>query len=555
MPKKKEPTKPKKKPPKKKPAKKKSPTSPPRFEYIDKPGTKEVIDFYKKFVLGKLTPQLKRLLSCEHKIVGIFGGNQSGKTYSPAYSYFMRVQGIHPLEDKNRLAKHIRCLCSSLPEGADEEAEHAAQYVELKRIFPSEQIEQDITARKRNLIVRSPTHGKSYFEFISTKQELQSTGGVQRDSLWCDEEPPSNYRDESRMRLLAQDGDEVISLTPTNGLSYLYDDVWLKASVIYRTPIISERFSLPEEEIHKDRDPEIACIQMATDDNPTLRPDTIDRIFEGVDDPDDVAIRRYGVFKQISGRIHKAYDTQTQFVDYDRYFPDGIPYEWFHSRGIDYHESRIPWSVGWISASPQDEWFLWQEFHPNTDGSHALNTYEIARHIARNSGDYYYKINLIDPLAQKKQPNTLMSVVDDLNRHFKQLRTEEGIGTRTYWQSWDTKDTKGRDEVRKRFKNASICGKPFNNKTRKHGRDKYLPTLWVCNTAPHFHKSIQRWSYDEFKTAQTKQINDPKPTPQPKFSHDPMTIECLAKSEHLRRAAERLRRTGGERDYGHRVHR
>jgi len=278
---------------------------------------------------------------------------------------------------------------------------------------------------------------------------------------------------------------------------------------------------------------DIACIQMATDDNPTLSKEVVDRIFEDITDPDMLDLRRYGVFKQMSGRVHKSYDPRICYISAKNYFPGGIPGNWIYARGIDYHESRTPWSVGWMVCSPQNEWFLWQEFHPAIDGANAYNTYEIAKAIARKSGDYFYTVNLIDPLAAKKQPNTLFSAVDDLNRYFDQFRREEGLGTPSYWQGWDTKGTRGRDEIGKRFKNAVQCGKPFNNCIKEKGRKTHLPTLWILDSCPKFHKSLLNWCYGEYVTYGAKAVNDPKMVPQQKNSHDPMVLEALAKDHRL----------------------
>lgn len=474
-----------------------------------------------------------------HKTIGLFFGNQTGKTAQVAKQYVKRVMGIHPITDKNRLAKKIRCMSSTLPESANPEEQDNTQYLELKKLLPPETIEKDITARSQNLVVRRPVglnSAKTVFEFRSSKQELQDVGKIQLSSVWHDEETPKRHREECKMRLLAEDGDEYFSLTPINYLSYTFNDVWQQAAFLYRTKIISEKFGLPRVEHHK-TGKSIACIQAATDNNPILTPESIERIFSDIVDPDELLIRRYAIFKQISGRVHKSYDPHICYINFNKYFKDGVPYDWMHARGIDYHESRTPWSVLWIACSPNDEWFCWKEFHPAIDGPNAYNTEEIAKAIARKSGSYYFQCNLIDPLANKKQPNTLFSATDDLNRHFDALRKAEGIGTPSFWQGWDTKGTTGRDEIAKRFKNAVHCGVPFNNVVKEKGMVKRLPTLWVCDTCPDTNRSLINWCYGEWQSSGSVAVNDPKPTPQQRYSHDNMVLEALAKDQRLLHAS------------------
>jgi len=481
------------------------------------------------------TAVLRVMLGSAHKTTVVFAGNQAGKTSSVAYQYVIRMLGQHPVADKNRLARKIRCMSSSLPVSADSDEQDNTQYLELKKRIPANLIVKDITARSSNMVVRRPvgmSSEKTVFEFRSSKQELQDLGKIQLSSVWHDEETPKTIREECKYRLLAEDGDEFFTVTLTNPLSYVYDELWNRAAAIYRTQAIQDKFNLPEIERFKGRNKDILGIQMATDDNPSLTEDAIERLFEE-DDETLLALRRYGMPAHVTGRVHKTYNPSVGYISFDKWFPDGIPYEWTHARGIDYHESRTPWSVIWLSASPQDEWFSWQEFHPAIDGPNAYNTYEIAKALLRKSEDYMYPLNIIDPLAKKKQPNSGFSTVDDLNRHFSDIRKELGIGTETYWRAWDTKGTEGRSQISKRFKNASRVGRPFNNTVRENGMVKRLPTLWITDRCPKTHQSIMNWRYGEYVASATKMVNDPKGVPQQKYSHDNMVLEAFAKEKMM----------------------
>ena len=442
-------------------------------------------------------------------------------------------------------------MSSTLPSSDQPDEQDNAQYIELKRLIPPELIINDITARKQNLVIKSPTHGKTVFEFRSSKQELQDLGKIPLSSVWHDEETPESIRNECKARLVDEGGDEVFTLTPTNPLSYTFDQVWDRATLIYRSKAIVAKYGGKQVQ-HRNTGYDIACIQSATDDNPILTLEDIEAEFGDIVDPDELAIRRYGVFKAISGRVHKTYDPSICYIAFDDTFPEGIPYEWFHARGVDYHESRLPWSILWLAASPQDEWFFWKEFHPAIDGPNAYNTYEIVKAMARQSEGYEYKVNLIDPLASKKQANSGFSTIDDMNRHFHEFQQMEGLGRPCYWEAWDTKGTTGRDEIAKRFKNAVRCGRPFNNAVKEKGnsvlplrgrKSAYLPTAWLCDTCPKSHQSVLKWRFGEYVAVSTKAVNDPKPTPQQKSSHDCMCMECMAKDQRILHATELMRQT------------
>lgn len=821
----------------------------------------EIATVFRHIGSCKTTPQLKELMGMDYNIVAAFSGNQAGKTWGMAYMYFLRVLGIHPVERLNKLARKIRCMSPSLPEPGGFDDQDNTQYVEFKKMLPPELIERDITNRSRNLIVRRPDGSQCVIEFRSHHQEMQDLGRIQLSSVWHDEETPRGLRDECKMRLLAEGGDEQFSLTPTNALcvdekteiltnrgwkkyntilmsdkvqtyniekdrmewkpltgfylneysgkmvelnirsfnalvtpehkwvvghvrkpdfllketkylnsknyikrisknvkslpdnpyytdefiklvgwiatdgsiykshlviyqsetankeksdiidsllkkypgdykktqreygdtiicgrkwegsgiiniwsisghlrlqlstilslpkhidneficslskrqlgllwesmilgdgytyengavilgqthnkdivddfaligtllgrivtvrgcqygrkpgyiaravapegrlseithyksmerkivdyngfiwcpstenktfvmrrngyvsitgnSYCFDEIWDRAEYIYRTPTIQDVYNLPEKS-YPNEGTSIGCVQMATDDNPTLDPESVEFLFQDITDPDELAIRRYGVFKQISGRVHKTYDPRVCYIKHDE-----IPERWLHCIGIDYHDSRTPWSIGWMSCSPDNEWFLWQEFHPAIDGTNAYNTYEIAKAILRKSGDYQYNVCLIDPLANTTQASIGMSTTEELNLHLRNIHEDTGVGTRMFFEPWNTKGTTGRDQISMRFKNSRRCHKPFNNKIIETGKIKNIPTLWITHDCPKFNKSISSWTYGEYVTAAVKAVNDPKPVPKQKHSHDNMVLECLAKDPRVARA-------------------
>ena len=114
----------------------------------------------------------------------------------------------------------VRCISSTLPGTGDVDSQDNAQYIELRKLIPPEMILQDITARTTTLVVKSPVHGKTVFEFRSSKQEMQDLGKISVDSVWHDEETPKEKREECRMRLMETGGDEVFSCTATNPLCF-----------------------------------------------------------------------------------------------------------------------------------------------------------------------------------------------------------------------------------------------------------------------------------------------------------------------------------------------
>ncbi len=392
-----------------------------------------------------------------------------------------------------------------------------AVYPEFKKWLPQFLIKKDITFRSSKMILHDPNgQGDIIAEFSAYSQPVKQGAGVQRMSIWEDEEAPYEFHKEQIPRLFSENGDLIITLTPANKMTWTYDEIYEKARVYYRTKSYCD-FMGTEQITRTDSPNSIAVIQASSYDNPTLDKAVIDQKRLDYDDPADVAIRIYGVFHQSSGRIFNDWDYAIHFIDGDKYFPDGMYHDWLHARMVDYHEVT-PLAIPFIALSPYNEAFIYREYNPSPEKN---TTSEITHQIASMSGDFKYSINLMDPLGTKTQTNTGVSVMDDFNRHFWQYK-KEGIGTGGFWDSWDTKSTKGRDAIRERLKNAKKVGVPFNNTVVKDGREIHLPTLWVFNICKTTAASIKNWRKDD------------KGKPEQRHSHFCTAIEAVMKDSRFR---------------------
>jgi phage terminase large subunit-like protein len=501
------------------------------------------------------------LINCPCKIIVLFTGNQFGKNELVIMDYYLRVLGTHPQKHKNILPddkiRTIRFASENLPGESDGEEVKNTQYPVLKRRFNPNWILKDITARKSVVQVQPQTlrvlpNGDKCltkpvnFEFVSYGQSTQSQAGVQRKSVYIDESSPPVFFQEQIPRLLAADGDLILSYTPIPGsMGWEFDELYERARIIYRTENVRKRIKermgedLPEIQYTDSKD-DIAVIMAATDDNPIYKrlakekserlgvKITVDQYITDmlglISDEDVIDARRYGLFKQLSGSIFKNFSERVHKISFDKYFPDGVPYEWKHFRGIDWHEST-PWACGWIAVSPNDEIFVYNEFNPSPE---KMITLEICRVLASRSKDYKFDLNLIDPLSSKVQVNSGLSSLEDINRIMAEFK-RQGIGTGGYWQPWDTKSQKGRDEIRKRLQNAVLCGVPFNNEVKKEGVTVRLPTIWICDTCPQTVLSLKNWRREEWGDRSALTTKDEKETPQQKWSHFCTMLEGLLK--------------------------
>jgi hypothetical protein len=245
-------------------------------------------------------------------------------------------------------------------------------------------------------------------------------------------------------------------------------------------------------------DIEVFC--WATDDNPVMDLNTINNLFSHVDDQDELAMRRYGVFRQVSGRIYKSFDSKVHVHPFDKYFDPSLFQRYWHYRVIDYHPGK-PWYVTWVAISPQNEWFVWQEHLAYHDHKTDFDIRDDVKSMSLlNEDEEFNRATLIDPLSKVRQQNTGYSVFDDISMG------EHGLRRLT---PADTKNQQGRMNIKMRLKNALQCGVPGNNLHKnepdiRYGR--YLPTIWFLDNCTGHIEHFRSWRYVDWKQENVKAV-------------------------------------------------
>jgi len=500
------------------------------------------------------------LLSVRNRVVLLISGNQLGKTLALTRLAIYRYMGLSKIASHNILPDDKLRVCrfasEMLPTDSDNEVRHTI-YPAIKAQLPLNMLVKDITIRNPVMTVQPLMGGKvGHFEFVSYGQSAQSKAGQQRRFIIADEVPPFDFHEESMPRLAASDGQIFYGMTPVEA-GWTYEEIYERARTYYRTKIVREFLAksmgqkVPAIE-HTDSLKDICVIQAASDDSPIYKVmlekrkeeikqgiikkedfpyETVSEYLDSIymyDDPDAVAMRRYGVFRQITGAVHKEFNMAVHCIPEKKHFADGVPKTWKRARLIDYHQS-VPWAVVFIAISPDDEAFVFNEFNPDPRNSTTLG---IAKHMADMSRDDKFQIDLIDPLAGQKQTNTNTSVIEDLNRIFREMK-HSGVGTGAYWQPWDTKGTKGQDKVRERLINSKICGRPFNNLQKIDGKEMRIPTLWILDNCRQTAQSLKSWKMEEWVDRDALITKDQKDKPQSKWSHFNMCLEAIFKDSRF----------------------
>lgn len=210
------------------------------------------------------------------------GGNRSGKTVANIMECVWWITKKHPFrDDVNAIVEPIRGRYVSVSrlEGIEM---IAIPY--FKQFLPSSELINGNWEDSYNAYMKTLTLANgSFIEFMSYEQELEKFAGTSRHFVAFDEEPPQAIFIECRMRLIDTKGSWWISMTPVEGMSWIFD-------IIYEPYEAGER-------------PQTLVIEIINTENPHLDAEEVDIALEGLSDNDKIA-RKEGKFIELGGKVY-----------------------------------------------------------------------------------------------------------------------------------------------------------------------------------------------------------------------------------------------------------
>lgn len=231
------------------------------------------------------------------------GGNRSGKTVGGATEAIWWLMGRHPYRVTPPAPVRGRCVSVDFLNGVEKIVRP-----EVARWVPASELKGGSWESAYNKELRTLTlENGSFLEFMSYDQELDKFAGTSRHFIWFDEEPPKDIFVENKLRLLDTGGDWWITMTPVEGMTWVYDDVYMAALT----------------------DPLIFVVEVDTTENPNLNMGEIDIIMSGLSQ-DDINARVHGRFIQRGGLIYKMFSEKNVI---DPLIPN--QQEWMHFAMLD----------------------------------------------------------------------------------------------------------------------------------------------------------------------------------------------------------------------------
>lgn len=226
----------------------------------------------------------------------LFWGNRVGKTEGCAQEVSRYATGEHPYRKIN-LPIEIWCACPSY------DVQKETTQKKLERYLPKSKI-------KHITYIKAGTWGEvemidgTRLNFKSYEQGREKFQGAGKRLIWFDEEPPKEIWEECIVRQEAgQQLDIIMSMTPIKGMTWVYDDLFMKTN-------------------RKD----LFISEADWDDNPWLTDDQKVQMSGNLSD-DAIQVRKFGKFVKRVGLVCSWWDRSKNLMEYTSKPPEWSYYE------------------------------------------------------------------------------------------------------------------------------------------------------------------------------------------------------------------------------------
>lgn len=451
-------------------------------------------------------PVLRDAHNSLSRIVGVFGGNRSGKSEFGAVETAILATGVLPrsLRDSYPVEKlrtdvlrglHIRVACVDfingitkviLPKFRDGDDQHGPWIP--KRSLAGGNWEKAYNAASRTLSVVRETYtgGRvqrlrdyAHIEFCSYDQEVTRFSGVARHLTWFDETPTEPIWKECQMRHVSTKGRSLVTLTPpdTSGdVAWVFDQIYEPG--------------LPS---HPRYDPgRVKCYTIWTEHNRYLPQTEVEHVRAHLSS-DEQENRLHGAFRHLAGLVYpqfRAVPDSAAVCHVTEHFE--IPRNWPIIMVCDPHP-RTPWAILWAAVDPHDSLYVFDELW---GGAETVEEYAKLIKLREGSHPSAPQARIIDPAAEK---------TDNLQqRGFTIRRALDSFGVRC--KLADNDFTTGRSRLIEMLRGPN-------------------PRLKIFRTCPQVIYQMQRHVWQEWSDSGGR---DPKQVPTERQKHFPDCLRYLA---------------------------
>ena len=302
------------------------------------------------------------------------GGNRSGKTYAGASEAIYYMKGEHPWK---RLPWESptrgRIVTVDIIQGINKIILPMLADLVPKSYLVNGSWEDSYDKELRTLTFDNG----SFCEILTYEQDLEKFAGTSRHWVWYDEEPPKEIFTECSLRLVDTSGHWWITMTPVEGMTWTYDEVYSQYGL----------------------DPYLLVIEVDMDDNPYLSEEGKQLALSGLSQ-EDLDARKHGRYISVGGLVYPEFDPGKHVIE-----PISTPPGWMRFDCMD-HGIRNP--TAWLFCCVDNEGRVIVLDEHYEAGRIVAHHAKIVKEYDREFGEPAYRVG--DPSIRNTDPITGTSV-------------------------------------------------------------------------------------------------------------------------------------------------
>lgn len=228
----------------------------------------------------------------EAKVRLFIGGNRSGKTHGAVAEDIYWLRGNHPYRAIPDKQINGRVVGVDFINGVEK-----IILPKFKQLLPPSLLingawEDSWSKQFRTLTL---SNGNTV-EFMSYDQDVDKFAGTSRDFIHFDEEPPQAIFNECRARVVDVNGDVWLSMTPLDGFTWTYEDLYLKG--------------LDDDEIN------YFVTEVNTHENTAIPKEALQIYLDSLPEEEKKA-REKGQYMSVGGKIYKEFQPAVHVEPYN----------------------------------------------------------------------------------------------------------------------------------------------------------------------------------------------------------------------------------------------